>query len=48
MHRQRFASLVRMPDWIFVKDSVVVGAGSTIAPSSGTIVLDYVGPPPEA
>jgi O-antigen/teichoic acid export membrane protein len=30
-HRQRFIKLERLLDWRFVKDSVVVGAGSTIA-----------------
>ncbi len=30
-HLQHFASLVRLPDWHFVKDSVVVGTGSTFA-----------------
>jgi len=29
--RRGLASLIRLPDWHFVKDSVVVGAGSTIA-----------------
>lgn len=36
-YHQRFASLVRIPDWRFVKDSVVVGAGSTIARALGLL-----------
>jgi O-antigen/teichoic acid export membrane protein len=36
-YHQRFASRARILDWRFVKDSVVVGAGSTIARALGLL-----------
>ncbi len=36
-YHQRFASRARILDWRFVKDSVVVGAGSTIARAFGLL-----------
>jgi O-antigen/teichoic acid export membrane protein len=36
-HILRLASLVRIPDWIFVKDSIVVGTGSTFARALGLL-----------
>lgn len=42
-HRQHFARLKRLLDWHFVKDSVVVGIGSTIARALGLLSWTLLG-----